>query len=90
MLGAAAEACEIASAIRQGQRLADPRLQTLRRFTAAMTEQRGWVPEHDVESFLSAGSTRENLLEVITGIALVTLSSYADHVTATPVDHLAS
>jgi alkylhydroperoxidase family enzyme len=71
-------------------RLADTRLQALRRFTAAMTEHRGWVPEHDVESFLEAGFTRENLLEVITGIAFVALSSYANHVTATPIDHLSA
>jgi alkylhydroperoxidase family enzyme len=55
-----------------------------------MTEHRGWVPEAGVESFLRAGFTRENLLEVITGIALVTLSSYANHVSATPLDHLAA
>jgi alkylhydroperoxidase family enzyme len=90
MLGDDAEAAEIVSTIRRGARLGDARLQALRRFTAAMTEQRGWVAEGHVESFLSAGFTRENLLEVITGIALVTLSSYANHVTATPLDHLAA
>jgi alkylhydroperoxidase family enzyme len=90
MLGDDAQADEVTAAIRQGQRLADVRLQVLRRFTAAMTEQRGWVPDDAVESFLRAGFTRENLLEVITGIALVTLSSYANHVTATPLDHLAA
>ena len=90
MLGDDAEAEEVASAIRLGQRLSDARLQSLRRFTAAMTEHRGWVPEADVESFLRAGFTRENLLEVITGFALVTLSSYANQVSATPLDHLAA
>lgn len=90
MLGDAAEADDIAAAIRQGQRLGNQRLQALRKFTAAMTDNRGWVPEGDVETFLIAGFTRENLLEVVTGIALVTLSSYANHVTATPVDHLAA
>ncbi len=90
MLGDAAEAEDIAAAIRHGHRLVNPRLQALRKFTAAMTENRGWVPEGEVELFLGAGLTRENLLEVVTGIALVTLSSYANHVTATPVDHLAA
>lgn len=87
MLGAVDEAETIVAAIRQGQRLDDPRLQTLRRFTHAMTEQRGWLPEDQVETFLAAGFSRENLLEVITGIALVTLSSYANHISATPIDH---
>ncbi len=90
ILGDDPQAGEMASAIRRGERLDDPRLQALRRFVAAMTEQRGWVPEGQVESFLRAGFTRENLLEVITGIALVTLSSYANHIFATPVDHLAA
>jgi len=90
MLGDDAQALEVASAIRRGQRLDDVRLQALRRFTALVSEHRGWVAEDQVESFLRAGFTRENLLEVITGIALVTLSSYANHIAATPVDHLAS
>lgn len=90
MLGEDDQADEVTAAIRHGQRLADGRLQTLRRFTATMTEHRGWVPEADVESFLQAGFTQENLLEVITGIALVTLSSYANHIAATPRDHLAA
>jgi alkylhydroperoxidase family enzyme len=90
IIGDHPHAGEMAAAIRRGERLDDPRLQALRRFVAAMTEQRGWVAEGQVESFLSAGFTRENLLEVVTGIALVTLSSYANHVFATPVDHLAA
>ncbi|QVL47498.1 MAG: carboxymuconolactone decarboxylase family protein [Thiocapsa sp.] len=90
MLGEDSQTDEVTAAIRHGQRLVDGRLQALRRFTATMTEHRGWVPEADVESFLRAGFTQENLLEVITGIALVTLSSYANHIAATPLDHLAA
>ncbi|MEY6433650.1 carboxymuconolactone decarboxylase family protein [Thioalkalicoccus limnaeus] len=87
LLGATASAADIATAIQREQHLDDPRLQALRRFTAAMTERRGWLPEHQIDAFLDAGFTHENLLDVITGIALVTLSSYANHVSATPIDH---
>lgn len=82
-----AQAERIAAAIRDERRLDDPRLQALRRFTTLMTEQRGWVAEDQVESFLAAGFSQENLLEVILGISLVTLTSYANHIIATPVDH---
>ncbi|NCA68910.1 MAG: carboxymuconolactone decarboxylase family protein [Sphingobacteriia bacterium] len=86
LLGADADAEAVADAIRQERPLTDPRLQALRRFTTALTEQRGWIPETQTQSFLDAGFSRENLLEVIVGIALVTLSSYTNHVGATPVE----
>lgn len=86
MLGVDEQARTLADAIRLQQPLQDARLQILRRFTAAMTTQRGWIPEEQVRAFLDAGFDRENLLEVILGISLATLGSYTNHLGATPVD----
>jgi uncharacterized peroxidase-related enzyme len=82
--GSEAEAA--AEAIRTERPLRSPRLQALRRFALAMTEQRGWVSDTHIEDFLAAGFTRPQVLEVISGIALGTLSSYVNHVAATPLD----
>jgi alkylhydroperoxidase family enzyme len=76
----------ISRAVREERPLADSRLQALRSFTAAMVEQRGWVADATVEMFLDAGFDRSQILEVITGIGLVTIGSYANHIAATPVD----
>jgi len=37
-----------------------------------------------VEAFLSAGFTRENVLEVILVVATKTISNYANHIAGTP------
>lgn len=85
-MSAGEEANAVLDAIRAERLLPDRRLQALRSFTAALVEQRGWVPEAMVENFRDAGFERAQILEVITGIALVTMSSYSNHVAATPVD----
>ncbi len=79
------EARAAADAIRADRSIADPRLQALRRFTVTMTTQRGWVREAVVEDFLAAGYSPAQVLDVICGIALGTLSSYTNHVAATPL-----
>lgn len=75
-----------ADAIREDRPIADTKLQALRRFAAAMTEERGWVSEGLIDRFISAGYGRAQVLEVISGIALATMSSYTNHVAATPIE----
>ena len=71
---------------REVGRYDDPRLETLRQFTLQMVQQRGWVPEEDVQAFLDAGFTRAQVLEVVTLIAHKTISNYTNHLLETPVD----
>lgn len=80
------EAHTVADAIRGERPIRDPRLQALRRFAMAMTNQRGWVSDTHIEDFLAAGFNRAQVLEVISGVALATLSSYVNHLAATPID----
>jgi uncharacterized peroxidase-related enzyme len=72
--------------IREDTVLADTRFEALRRFTTLAVENRGWVAEADVQAFIDAGFTRQNVLEVITGISLKILSNYVNHLVDTPVD----
>lgn len=80
------EALTAAEAIRGERPIRDPRLQALRRFATEMTSQRGWVSDTHIDDFLAAGYSRAQVLEVISGVALATLSSYVNHVAATPID----
>lgn len=73
-------------ALRSGAPLPDARQNALAVFTASVIETRGWVKDADVEAFLTAGFTRANVLEVILGASLKTISNYANHVAETPVD----
>ncbi len=69
-----------------GNSLGDEKLEALRVFTRRMVDQRGWLQEGELDEFLAAGYTPENALEVVTGIAMKTLSNYANHIMNTPVD----
>ncbi len=64
----------------------DDRLEALREFTRKIVVERGAVGKKDVEAFLKAGYTKANVLEVILGVALKTLSNYTNHIAETPVD----
>ena len=77
---------DIIDALRAGTPLEDPRLETLRTFTASVVVNRGRVSDDQVEAFLGAGFTKENILEVLVGVVHKTLSNYANHIAETPVD----
>jgi uncharacterized peroxidase-related enzyme len=77
---------DIVDALRSGRKLADGRLEALRRFATAVVRQRGEVQGRELESFLAAGFGRQQAIEVILGVAMKTLSNYANHLFDTPVD----
>jgi uncharacterized peroxidase-related enzyme len=79
-------AADVVDAIRAGQAIADPKLQALRRFTAAVVEQRGWPSADDMAAFLNAGYTQTQVLEVVLGVGVKTLSNYTNHIADTPLD----
>ena len=65
---------------------ADPKLEALRVFTLKLVENRGWAAPQDLDAFLDAGFTKQNVLEVVVVIAHKVLSNYTNHIVATPVD----
>ena len=77
---------DIIDAIRDDQPLADARLQKLREFAVNVVENRGWVAENDVNEFIEEGFTTQNVIEVILGVALKTLSNFTNHIVRTEVD----
>lgn len=77
---------EEVAALREGTELSDPRLEAVRRFTASVVRHRAWIPEEDLVAFRTAGFGPEQVLEVLTGVTLKTLSNYMNHLAATPVD----
>jgi uncharacterized peroxidase-related enzyme len=73
-------------ALRDGEPIADPKLEALRRFTSKVVTQRGWVAGEDARQFLAAGYGKQQVLEVILGVAVKTLSNYTNHLAETPPD----
>ncbi len=77
---------DVVEGLREGRELADPKLEALRRFTTAVVGKRGWVEDREVDAFLRAGYTRAQVLEVILGVGLKTLTNYTNHIAKTPLD----
>lgn len=76
----------VVNAIRQDKPVEDAQLEAVRRFTEQVVDSRGWVADDDLEAFLAAGFTQRQILDVITGVAVKTLSNYANHLAHTPLD----
>lgn len=76
----------VIEAIRQDKPIEDPELEAVRRFTKTVVEQSGWVPEEDLDAFLAAGFSQRQVLDILTGVAMKTLSNYANHIAHTPLD----
>lgn len=77
---------DVIAALRANSSIPDPRLEALRQFTATLVGKRGHAGDQEVQDFLAAGFTRAQVLEVVLGIAMKTLSNYANHLIDTPVD----
>ena len=77
---------DVITALRNGTEIADPKLQALHVFSARINEARGYADQADVDAFLAAGYTEANILDVILGTGLKTLSNYTNHISETPVD----
>lgn len=74
------------AALRAGHALHDPKLEALARFTRHVVNQRGWVAGSVLQAFLEAGYSHAQVLEVILGVALKTLTNYANHMLHTPLN----
>lgn len=77
---------EVLTVLKAGQPLPDAKLDALHDLTRAMVVERGRPDSDTIRSFLAAGYTERQLLEVIVGIALKTISNYTNHVADTPLD----
>ncbi|APR79587.1 Macrophage infectivity potentiator-related protein [Minicystis rosea] len=76
----------IAAALAAGETTGDPRLDALAHFTRALAQTRGDVDLGTWESFLAAGYTRAQALEVVLGVGAYTMSTFANRLTGAPVD----
>lgn len=76
----------VVDALRAGGRLPDARLQSLAQFTRRVVADRGWATDAVLDEFIAAGFNRAQVLDVVVGVSLKTLSNYANHLMKTPTD----
>lgn len=77
---------EVVQAIRNGQPIPDARLEALRQLTASLVTRRGRPRDEDLERFFAAGYSPRQLLEVLVGVGMKTISNYVNHIAETPLD----
>jgi uncharacterized peroxidase-related enzyme len=74
------------AAVREGRPIADPKLESLRRFAALVTRKRGVVSEAEVEAFKAAGYDNRAILDLLVLAATKLISNYTNHLAQTPLD----
>ncbi|WP_036308560.1 carboxymuconolactone decarboxylase family protein [Methyloglobulus morosus] len=77
---------QVVMAIRNGEIIQDPKLAALSNFTRRLLQSRGLPIDSEVREFLQAGYKEEQILEIILGIAVKTISNYINHVFNTSID----
>lgn len=78
---------DVLEALRSGSKIeSDAKLEDLHTVTSKIVERRGWLEDADVQAFFDAGYTKDQLLEVIVGVAQKTISNYTNHIAETPLD----
>ena len=76
----------IVAAVRERKPLADKKLNALVNLTRELVSERGYASENTKTDFLNQGYSEVQLIEVIVGIALKTVSNYIDHVNPVVID----
>jgi AhpD family alkylhydroperoxidase len=77
---------DVVEALRRGELPADPRLAALSAVTRTFIDKRGHLDDADVTGFIAAGFTEGQLFEVITGVAISTMTNYTANIARPPLE----
>ena len=77
---------EVIAAVRDNRPITDAKLNALVNLVRELVRERGYAKETTIQKFLAAGYKKEQVMELLLGIALKTISNYLDHISPTPLD----
>ncbi|MGB4248330.1 MAG: carboxymuconolactone decarboxylase family protein [Pseudohongiellaceae bacterium] len=69
------------AAIKNSTEVQSPADRALVHLTQTIVEKRGWVDDQELQQFLEAGFTRQQVFELMVVVAIKTLSNYSNHLT---------
>ena len=72
--------------MRNGTPLPNAKLNALVALVKELVRERGYAKEETIQNFIAAGYRKEQVMELLLGIALKTISNYLDHISPTPLD----
>lgn len=76
----------VVAAVRAGEPVADAKLNALVKLTRELVLNRGYVAPETIQAFLDAGYRRDQIGEVLIGVALKTISNYTHHLSPVEID----
>jgi alkylhydroperoxidase family enzyme len=76
----------IIDAAKAGTTIADAKLEALAATAKALTINRGHLSNDQKDAFFAAGYTQLNLIELVVGVTMKTLTNYVDHVNPVTID----
>jgi uncharacterized peroxidase-related enzyme len=79
---------EVIAAIQNDMPVPDDKLNALVVLVRELVRERGYAKEKSIQNFLAVGYKKEQVMELLLGIALKTISNYLDHISPTPLDHV--
>lgn len=68
------------------QPMANPKLDALATLAKEIVAQRGHISAQTMDKFLTAGYRKEQVLDVLIGVALKTISNYTHHISPVDID----
>jgi alkylhydroperoxidase family enzyme len=77
---------EIVQAVREGALVPDAKLNALVALTRDLVRHKGAADPELVTAFLATGYRKEQILEILVGIAVKTISNYLDHLSPIEAD----
>jgi AhpD family alkylhydroperoxidase len=77
---------EVIDAVRNSKPIADVKLNALMALTRDLVREKGCADPALVKAFMAAGYRKEQIMEVLLGIAVKTISNYLDHLSPIEID----
>jgi alkylhydroperoxidase family enzyme len=84
--GALHTPAEVVAAVRDNTPVPDAKLNALVTLVKELVRERGYAKDKTIQKFLAAGYTKEQVMELLLGIALKTISNCLDRISPTPLD----
>jgi alkylhydroperoxidase family enzyme len=77
---------DVIEALREGQPIADPKLEALRVYARRTINQRGHLSDQEIQEFLAAGYNTRQALEVLVGLSSKLISNFTNALARTKLD----
>ena len=84
--GALHTPAEVVSAIRNNTPVPDAKLNALVTLVKELVREGGYAKDETIQKFIAVGYKKEQVMELLLGIAMKTISNYLDHISPAPVD----